>query len=98
MRREFGGIFSFVSAAFSLEYRNRKVMNKTNSGHERHHGESTKKHRPNGGGLHKDWRVRLAVLLMLVAMAVYLLTMDESFGPEPAPDQASPSNVEIPVR
>jgi hypothetical protein len=30
---------------------------------------------------HKDWRVYLGVALMLVAMFVYLATMDESLRP-----------------
>jgi len=31
--------------------------------------------------LHRDWRVWLGVILMLTAMAIYLLTMDEAIVP-----------------
>jgi hypothetical protein len=31
--------------------------------------------------LHKDWRVWLAVALMLAAMAMYVLSLDESVAP-----------------
>ena len=31
--------------------------------------------------LHKDWRVWLAVALMLAAMAMYVLSLDESVVP-----------------
>jgi hypothetical protein len=34
--------------------------------HAKHHGRK----------LHKDWRLWLMVILMLVAMAIYLLTLD----------------------
>jgi hypothetical protein len=37
------------------------------------HGEH---HKPQGRKLHKDWRLWLMVVLMLAAMAVYLLTLD----------------------
>jgi len=43
-----------------------------------HHGH----HQPAARrGLHRDWRVWVAVGLMLTAMAVYILTLDESLGP-----------------
>ena len=32
-------------------------------------------------GLHKDWRTWTVVILMLVAMAAYVLTDDEALGP-----------------
>jgi hypothetical protein len=31
--------------------------------------------------LHRDWRIWLGVILMLAAMAIYLLTMDEAVVP-----------------
>jgi hypothetical protein len=37
------------------------------------HGEH---HKPQGRRLHKDWRLWLMVVLMLAAMAIYLLTLD----------------------
>jgi hypothetical protein len=52
--------------------------------HEHHHAHKRK-------GIHKDWRVWLAVLLMLAGMAMYLLTMDESLGPNNPPGQKMPA-------
>lgn len=48
-------------------------------------------HRPK---LHKDWRVWVAVGLMLAAMGIYVLTLDDSVQPEisvtnPAPPGAA---------
>ncbi|MCA9233965.1 MAG: hypothetical protein KDA44_00740 [Planctomycetales bacterium] len=37
--------------------------------------------RPSRKGVHKDWRVWVVVLLMLGAMAGYILSMDESLEP-----------------
>jgi hypothetical protein len=34
--------------------------------------------------LHKDWRIWVGVLLMLIAIGTYLITMDESLPPEGA--------------
>lgn len=33
------------------------------------------------GGLHKDWRVWVAVAMMLAAMIVYVITLDDSIVP-----------------
>ena len=38
---------------------------------------------------HKDWRVILAALVMLVAMIIYVLTLDEAFVPEAVPPSQS---------
>jgi hypothetical protein len=38
-------------------------------------------HNPGKPGLHKDWRAWTVVILMLVAMGVYVLSLDESVGP-----------------
>lgn len=40
--------------------------------------------------LHKDWRVWVAVGLMLAAMGMYVLTLDDSVQPEIAPGSANP--------
>lgn len=53
-----------------------------------HHQHSKRK------GLHKDWRSWTVVVLMLAAMALYILTLDESQGPEGEPRQAI-ENVEV---
>jgi hypothetical protein len=55
------------------------------SGHEHHghqhgHAEHQHQHEPKRRKLHHDWRL-WAVVLMLGAMAVYVMTMDESLAP-----------------
>jgi hypothetical protein len=41
--------------------------------------------------LHKDWRTWAVVILMLIAMATYVLTMDESDVPGSQPQPAAAS-------
>jgi hypothetical protein len=47
-----------------------------------HSGLEKKNHKessgPKGKKLHKDWRVWVAVILMLAAMIIYVLTLDDS--------------------
>ncbi len=50
--------------------------------HPHHHQGEKKK------GLHKDWRMWTAVILMLIAMATYVLTDDEALGPGGQPQEA----------
>lgn len=50
--------------------------------HPQHHQQPKRKE------LHKDWRSWTVVILMLAAMAFYILTLDESLGPEGKPQQA----------
>jgi len=38
-------------------------------------------HRPEGIQIHKDWRVWVGVGLMLLAMLVYVATLDDSIIP-----------------
>lgn len=52
------------------------------------HGHSTPTRKSHGQSsrlgkkrLHKDWRVWLAVILMLVAISIYVLTLDDSLLP-----------------
>jgi hypothetical protein len=50
----------------------------------KHHPEQGHSHSYNGRkqwAIHKDWRVWTAVILMLLAMAVYVISMDESIQP-----------------
>ena len=49
---------------------------------ERHNlpGQQVHKHQA-GSGIHRDWRLWAAVLLMLGAMGIYVATMDESLEP-----------------
>jgi ABC-type Zn2+ transport system substrate-binding protein/surface adhesin len=47
-----------------------------------HHGHDGHGHKHQGKRpVHKDWRLWFAVVLMLVAMAVYVLSDDESVTP-----------------
>ncbi len=39
------------------------------------------KHKSEGIQLHKDWRVWLGVGIMLLAMLIYIVTLDESILP-----------------
>lgn len=55
-----------------------------------HHGHDHKhEHHSHGAkrGIHRDWRFWTAILLMLAAMGVYILSFDESLQPG---DQISP--------
>ena len=51
----------------------------------KHHGDHDHQHAHAKGpalrGLHRDWRFWVAVALMLVAMLIYVLSMDESLRP-----------------
>jgi len=58
----------------------------SHSDHE-HHGQQTSKKRP----IHHDWRFWAAVLLMLGAMVVYVMTMDEAVAPGVKPGQEVPA-------
>jgi hypothetical protein len=50
-----------------------------------HHGKQT--HHAPKAAWHKDWRTWTVVALMLAAMAVYVMSVDESVGPAATPDQ-----------
>jgi hypothetical protein len=53
--------------------------------HHNHHGAELHGHGRDGEQsikkFHKDWRVWLAVIIMLVAMITYVLTLDDSIVP-----------------
>lgn len=52
------------------------------------HGHNHPKHsgqKVSSGGIHKDWRAWTVVGLMLVAIAAYIMSMDESIQPGPGP-------------
>jgi hypothetical protein len=49
------------------------------------------RHLKEGRAIHKDWRVWTAVILILVAMAVYVLTDNERLTPAPPNPQAAPA-------
>lgn len=40
---------------------------------------------------HRDWRVYVGVVLMLIAMFVYLATLDEAVRPDATVDQPVPA-------
>jgi len=68
-------------------------MSKPNHDH-RHHAHSQEASKR---GWHKDWRTWLVVSLMLLAMLVYLLTMDDSLVPvDVSPKGQSPPSTETP--
>ena len=56
--------------------------------HSKHSHHSEKK--PPWKGLHKDWRAWLALGLMLAAMGIYVLTLDDSVQPERAAGNGAP--------
>jgi hypothetical protein len=60
--------------------------------HGHQHGDAAAKSR----GLHRDWRLWAAVILALVAMGVYVLTMDESLRPWGG-GPAVPADAPVPV-
>jgi len=61
----------------------------TTKGHKHEHAHA---HPSKPRGLHRDWRLWAGVVLALVAMAIYVLSMDESFWPggsgQPVPADA----------
>jgi len=73
---------------FGLDQESSKLMNEIKHT-ERQHGD------PNGGNIHqgrpywtrahRDWRVWVGVVLMLIAMAIYLMTDDLAFRPRLQP-------------
>jgi hypothetical protein len=42
---------------------------------------------------HRDWRVYVAVFLMLAAMIIYLMTNDLAWGPRSEPQPPVPADV-----
>jgi ABC-type nickel/cobalt efflux system permease component RcnA len=64
-----------------------KQHNHEHSGLRAHTAEHRKK--PHGRQLHKDWRTWMAVALMLVAIFIYVLTLDESMVPIEQPETGS---------
>ncbi|HVX10599.1 MAG TPA: hypothetical protein VHC22_05425 [Pirellulales bacterium] len=62
------------------------MSNKSKQGGHKAEQASEERWRP-----HQDWRVFVAVVLMLVAMVVYLMTMDESLLPTSPTEQPVPA-------
>ncbi len=65
--------------------------------HDKHHADHGRgahagpEHRSADAALHKDWRAWAVVLLMLAAMAVYVLSEDESLAPGEPPQAEVPA-------
>ncbi len=52
-----------------------------NKPHDKHHGKHHKPEHHTKRGLHKDWRAWAVVLLMVGAIVIYVLSLDESLVP-----------------
>ena len=67
-----------------------------------HMGKGREEHAPGkdprqrARNLHRDWRFWLGVILMLVAMAIYVLTMDEA-GVPGVPVRLNPPTTNAPA-
>lgn len=68
----------------------------SNQSHLHSHPHGTEPGKSNDRKLHRDWRVWLGVILMLAAMAIYVLTMDEAIVPGGA-SVGSPPATNAPV-
>ncbi|MEM9657043.1 MAG: hypothetical protein AAF961_01660 [Planctomycetota bacterium] len=64
-------------------------MSKKKHSHGHHEHGHSHRHKPKQG-LHKDWRSWVVVGLMLAAMVVYVLSMDESIAPGEPPGDRPP--------
>lgn len=51
------------------------------SDHSHHHHAGHSHNHPKKRSFHKDWRLWVVVALMLAAIVVYILTLDESVRP-----------------
>lgn len=60
-------------------------MSHTHHPKQAHHSEK----KPAWMRLHKDWRAWLALVLMLAAMGIYILTLDDSVQPDVAAGNAA---------
>jgi hypothetical protein len=65
-----------------------KHNHSSSSEHEHHHEH---RHGPLWRRLHRDWRVWLAVVLMLAAMFAYVMSNDESLQPGGQVRQSMPA-------
>lgn len=64
--------------------------------HPKHVHRSEKK--PAWMRLHKDWRAWLALGLMLAAISIYVLTLDDSVQPDVAAGSAAPAQTAGPSK
>jgi ABC-type nickel/cobalt efflux system permease component RcnA len=65
----------------------------THHHHQAHETERHKHSHPQGPrrGLHKDWRTWLVIGLMLVAMGIYVLSLDDAVQPGGAAPGGNPA-------
>ena len=73
-------------------------MNKIKHSHPRHEGLDSDSvphgfHRPYWKHAHHDWRLVVAVSLMLVALAIYVMSDDLAWRPRSQPQSARPRSV-----
>jgi hypothetical protein len=73
------GVYIHARGKFPFLEPNRPIAVMTHHDHNHNHGHEH--HAKKSRGLHRDWRAWLVVALMLAAMAMYLLSGDESFQP-----------------
>jgi hypothetical protein len=66
-------------------------MNQDHPGHHHGHHQEHQHEAPRGRQFHKDWRVWVAVVVILAAMATYVLTNGEVLRPAPPPQEAVPA-------
>jgi ABC-type nickel/cobalt efflux system permease component RcnA len=64
--------------------------------HHHHQAHETEKHKPSHPqgprrGLHKDWRTWLVIGLMLAAMGIYVLSLDDAIQPGGAVPGGNPA-------
>jgi hypothetical protein len=61
------------------------MIGRSTLGMSHHHEQANQHHRgsqpPRRHGIHRKWWFWAAVVLMLGAMAIYVMTMDEALGP-----------------
>jgi hypothetical protein len=72
-------------------------MDNSNERHHSHRGSESdgvqKEHRPYWTRAHKDWRFWLALILMIVAMGIYVMSEDLSMRPGSRPQEQVPASL-----
>jgi hypothetical protein len=91
-RRRRNALTTPTQAHFGWNRENRKLMNKTNQSQHRHGPDSDGIHhgfhRPYWKHAHHDWRLWIAVSLMLLAVTIYVMSDDLALRPRSQPQQA----------
>jgi hypothetical protein len=87
------GFFEPARVCICFSHGNHDSIQVMPSHHHSHH-QDEEKHWLNKilqPGLHKDWRTWVVIGLMMAAISIYVLTLDESVQPVPAPQQGAPA-------